>query len=1830
MELENLNKNQVYILQRFAKKAIHNFKFRKYKCAVKIQRLFRYYLYKKQLNEYIKSRAAIKIQRFWRTILRQNSESEERKRKRKIITGTLNADLNGTGIPHRSKRRFIVPELPPPWKDQNMRKFRDDQIDAMLKERESLYKWAYNLVSSIPKKLFNKFDMIDQIKSKNTEFMNRQVQSNFYLFTPYYRHNIPFARWFYFHEPSYRLFVVCRKSVSMLTIHENETDNESFHIEADANLIDSAFDKYCGRIYLLFDDWTISVFEHGNFIKPKRILSKPTLLCQRKYLYVDKFGYLWLYCGVTRSNYVLLDALTFSPLLDQHIKLPDELPLGEIIPLFTNGNPNGYIVYDIKYSKPYLMNRFWEITYDKFNDYGDENTQIFISKEFLVKYGGNSCYFVIYDRNGENITKRQTIKFESPVISVQYNRRRQLWILGMTNAKIKILALARKQYQVVIPKENIDPKLQPLYEETFAEILSRPKYGKDDFVEIWEHRMISPANYLRVIQFSTTTFLVVTCCTNGDVNFIFMVIIEYPVKAYQVPLMKLPPFFTSPHVICRRIFDEDFFKVYPLVTRSRVQFDRDALYNQQISAEVEKRYNLYRLKSTPNPEYAKIMLQSPYRRWIKYLTIFKDTLSVYELYNIISKTMMMNPSIDTTDKFIHLLISRTNMKNSASVGKYKCLSGLTFNTQDIIIGLEAVATLLSSELKDFNIFRENIQTLDLTFPAFYMKSAANEYNAYVIHRLNEIENIIKNRIKMSGSPPALYLKKQTKFVVIPDIYPEISKPIMLPKLIEKPYGLTPNPLFEAYRYRSHRDFDIPSNNVKYCSYDKEIENAEIIPLKEEIPIDELSINRGMGHINQCPSIVCISKDGMQLMQQYPTGYVPLAYFLESDHFTRGNPQNFLVARYWLMQILIIIGSLHKMKIVLRSCLPSNWIISQDGSTVQLLTLADAKFPGTKPPDLHWKEKFEYFLPPEYFDEKQYTSAFDIYQFGVLLLIIFTGQVPSSFHAVLKKYQKYKKVDIIQILKSPLFYYDPIESLDFHPFPFFTAKNDVLHKLLEIDSITSLFDIVTACLDFDPERRPTVRQLLDHPFFNIPLGLCNRAKANAVNIVHSTPYSIFVSAIFGNLCNHIENELKINPASAPTLLTAVNILDAFINPTDSNIPFPIENHSTATIVNEVFDQEYFDRIVNYVINCLSLRFERGEDVKEDAAFSAVLHLFHQFFRSRVISNDLFIRVFPSFKRIATGIWGWHESHVLFAFLHQQMKPLVDFFFLKLSPDVHKKMGVSEFYCKNFVQFYDNLRDFSLAFEEKSIKRYTSALSFMKIFIEAYRNDDTRQLLFDFGISHKIEQSLVFSIPPVRLAALELCSEMLSFNAPELYCDFIFTTFAYHIESGVQPFAEKQSMIELTRRFMLSKSFNVILSMMRSGIIEALLSCTSSSVPEYSQYTVWGYKEELPIFRQARSALTDIFNNGISSIYAVVINCPDIVDQLESLNIISFDAKNFSSMIKNIETNNVIEPTLITTMSVAEVSPISIVTSMTGQTSQAFQESMTVVAKYLVRTGVKEVSLLKSVISIWENHKWDLYTPLFDFINREFANSNRQDCVHLSLKILQRPTLPESFLTIPKAFINSARTAYEKIKAAVKKRSVDMSIVENYPSERKWRMTMLSAILTCTDRRVPLVLYDEGFADFIIECLNTPVKLEVNLRVVPTSFSNYNRTYQIRNEAIQFIRIVCTKSRHGDSVLSSLVSRVRNGGLLQREADMLRKIEDREYRKTCISLLQVLSDSEEYFNINSIIVNSDFLMELKEETLVDWEKFQILKNAWNKSMDNVINVYGRIKCLYDSIE
>lgn len=1829
MELENLNKRQLLVLQRFAIKAAHNFRFRRYKSAIKIQRFFREYLYRKQIQDYVRDRAAIKLQRFWRNIIRQNSQSDERKRKRKIITGTLNADLNGLGIPHRSKRRFIVPELGPPWKNQNMKKFRDDQIDAMLKEREATYKWCFNLVSSVPKKMFQRFDMIDQIHAKNTEFMNRIVQHNFFVFVPVYRQNIPFSRSFYFHEPSYRLFVVCRKSVAMITIHEDETENESFPIESDGNLIDSAFDKYCGRIYLLFDDWTISVFEHGQFIKPRKLLARRPLPCQKKYIFVDKFGYLWLYCSYLRSSFILIDSLTFSPLTEIFIKLPKDKTLGEIMPMFIKGVPSGYIVYDFEDGKPYMLNKFYDVTFDRFNEFGDKDTKIFVNKEFVVKYGGNSCDFVIYDRNGEEIKKRQTIKLECPALHVDYNKRRQLFFISLINNKINIFGLFKRQFQFVIPKESIEPRLQCLYEEAFGGLLKRPTYTKDEFQLLKEYRMISPGYYFRAVQFSTTTFLIVSCSMNGFVNFICMTINEHPIKAFQAQLMKYPPYHTSPLVVCRRVFDEDFFHVYPLIMRTRKQFDRDSLFNQQVCAEVEKRFILYRLKSFLDSDLPRIILMSPYRRWIRYLSVFKDKLSVYELYNILSNTIIMKMSINTTDKFIRLLIANTNIKNTSNVGIYKCLSGLTFSSDEILIGLEAIANLLSSELKDFNIFRESIHGLDMTFQSFFMKKAANEYNAFVIHKLNEIENVIKNRIKSSEAIIPLSSKKASKYVVIPDIYPEISKPILLPKLISKPVGLAPNPLFEAYRYRSHRDFDISSNDVKYCSYDKDVENAEIIPLKKDIPIDEISINRGMGQINQMPSIVCISKDGMQLMQQYPANYVPLAYFLESDHFSQGNPQNFLVARYWLMQILIILGSLHKLKVVLRSCLPANFIISLDGTTIQLLTMADAFIPGVDPPDLHWKEQFDYFLPPEYFDGKAASPAFDIYQFGVLMLIIFTGMIPSSFDKVIKKYQKYRDLPVLQILKSPFFYYDPIESLDFHPFPFFTAKNDVLHKMLEIDSNTSLFDVVSSCLDFDPERRPTVRQLLDHPFFNISVNLCNRAKVNALAIVHSTPYSICVKAIFGNLVLHIENELKVDPARAPTLVTAVNILDAFLNPNETNIPFPIASSSAANIVNEVFEQDYFDKIVDYVIHCLSLRFERGEDVKEDQPFSAVLNLYHQFFRTRVVSDNLFIRVFPSFKRLCTGIWTWHESHSLFSFLHLNMKLLVDFFFLKVSPDVHKKMGISEFYCRNFVQFYDNLRDFSLAFEEKSIKRYTSALNFMKIFIEAYRNEDTKQLLLDFGIAHKIEQSLVFSILPVRLAALELSNELLSFESPELFEHLLFNTIAYHIESPNQPFAEKQMMIELCRRLFLSKSFNLILSMIKSGIIESLLVCTSTSIQENTQYTVWGYKEDLPIYKQARNVLTEICTNGISSILQIIMNCKDIAAELEKLNIVEFGTKKFGDMIRHLDINNVVEPTLITTMSVAECSPINVVTSMTGQTSQAFQESMTAVARYLVRTGVKEVSLLKSVIMIWENHKWDLYKPLFDFVNNEFVKYDRQDCVHLSLRIIQRQTLPDSFLLIPKAFISSARNAYERIKTAVKKRQVDTQIIENYPTERKWRMMMLSAMLMCTDRRIPLVLYEENFADFIIECLQTPVKLEVNLRVVPPSFATYNRTYQIRSEAIQFIKIICSKSRHGDSVLGSVVSRVRNGGLLQKEADMLRKIEDREYRKTCIALLQVLSDAEEFFGINSIIVNSDFLMELKEETLLDWEKFQILKNAWKKSMDNAISIYGRIRCLYDSI-
>jgi serine/threonine protein kinase len=167
------------------------------------------------------------------------------------------------------------------------------------------------------------------------------------------------------------------------------------------------------------------------------------------------------------------------------------------------------------------------------------------------------------------------------------------------------------------------------------------------------------------------------------------------------------------------------------------------------------------------------------------------------------------------------------------------------------------------------------------------------------------------------------------------------------------------------------------------------------------------------------------------------------------------------------------------------------------------------------------------------------------------------------------------------------------------------RSDELRGKLEVDSPASLLDLIMKCMDVDPHRRPTAKQLLRSPFFTLSPQVQTRATNLVFSLIRKPPISVFVDSVFGTLFRSIEAERKINPINVPSLDTAADVLNYFLNKDSSgvSISFPIEDASFPEIVDEIFVQNIFDGIVDFVIDRLHVRFEFEDEIAEDRPFSS---------------------------------------------------------------------------------------------------------------------------------------------------------------------------------------------------------------------------------------------------------------------------------------------------------------------------------------------------------------------------------------------------------------------------------------------------------------------------------------------------------------------------------------------------------------------------------------------------------------------------------------------------
>ena len=247
---------------------------------------------------------------------------------------------------------------------------------------------------------------------------------------------------------------------------------------------------------------------------------------------------------------------------------------------------------------------------------------------------------------------------------------------------------------------------------------------------------------------------------------------------------------------------------------------------------------------------------------------------MFELYHIISGFNITLPSLNTPDKLGSFISENLNIRYVHNSGLYSCLSTLVFTKDQIDNAAHLISSLFASKLGEYRVFRNSARDVKMSLQSLYFKTQINDYNNYALHRFTEIENLIKNMIRLKNLDSKFSTRKILKRIQIPDIYPEPIFPVINKKNIGKPKGLCPDPLLESFRYKTHRDFRLRSHEIEYCSYTDDTKTAEIITSVNPITADEIGITRSLANQNMSPAIIAVSKDGMKILQSYPTGFWP--------------------------------------------------------------------------------------------------------------------------------------------------------------------------------------------------------------------------------------------------------------------------------------------------------------------------------------------------------------------------------------------------------------------------------------------------------------------------------------------------------------------------------------------------------------------------------------------------------------------------------------------------------------------------------------------------------------------------------------------------------------------------------------------------------------------------------------------------------------------------------------------------------------------------------------------------------------------------------------------
>lgn len=1179
-------------------------------------------------------------------------------------------------------KRKIIMELPPPWHDTDPRRLSSQAQAELLYAQKGNVAWVRGeIMPMLINACSRQLDDRDELTMKNERFKNRVISKMF--IQPLLRNtkslktknpkDVTFIR-------DTGIFVIASTSSSaFLEISGFSDDNVIYrdYFCLDSPLFDVAICPQNGHIAGLDNQWKLHLFERSHSILELQLEVENPIPKVQKYLFFDHFGFIWVNLFPQKGPLLCIDPVTLQIAYQYNLDAICATHrimrnINTLIPLHIREHPLGFVaIFNDSTEIMLFSTDFSRFKRLKHNDMtGFPNAKQVNSR--LIIYSSD-CDIYIYELKEQLEGIQCVAKFSvpSPPVDVAGIVEPDLFLVSCEDCTVRAYLGKPNEYAMRVPNQKL-----AFSERSFAARLLGPAtftQSRGAFKEMACAKLSGIALHISTYSMTDKFICVITSFAGGSCGSFWLVNDCQPVKACDFDTFNYyEP--TRSQIVGVNEYNSE---VTHMMKRRAIFVDLlETLDKYNGKSNMGQLRNIF-MANPPEFKLTDLIMHISLRCWFSWIPEPPQYhVSSYETFHFLLRSGILPSAVSTFSSFLDryapddqkIALGPGDMVQNQKIpiktsGLYNTIVDINYNAKDIlkIIDIINPLTCLFDNLSRFTISstREQCQNeAKTTTPRRWISRYERKTLQKKLQALSLLEDTVKHELmrRVQQNLDRDFLKNQLdKMQPVPsiDIHAKTStKNGVFTSLSSQPNR---NPLLDEKRHISI--YEVWSHHSLFGK-----DRTQSIDLRAlHIPKSLFSQKQVAQHfdlvrrvtaackVNTCCevfSVIDMDNDITEVVMTEDSRALPLSHYLTIHSYLGANARLLMASRSILSKILNLLYQLHKAGIIMRTLWPENVLLNAQNSSVKIGSLWDVQYGKTNylPLPYHFANPSNPFVPPEYYHDppSEYTTAFDVWQFGVLLLYVLTGFIPTAYGSELMKYvdkpndERRDPLSDSHLYPRVNFFYDWLKGCKIVQAGervvgqrgecyITTEKPNQPASILELDSYKLLpykntklnydearlyLEIIGSCLQIDPSKRPTVEQLLR----TYPFNQTNQV-GDILEIYMRTPNpNVFVSQFFVPVLRSLGDD---------TFPFTLGIISALIFheelcEEDGAYAFPLDSRAAERVITALFRMRFMDQIVHYVIarlsNKVTLQDVLPVDKFKDAVLDQLMHFFMRFVAS----------------------------------------------------------------------------------------------------------------------------------------------------------------------------------------------------------------------------------------------------------------------------------------------------------------------------------------------------------------------------------------------------------------------------------------------------------------------------------------------------------------------------------------------------------------------------------------------------------------------------------------